>query len=72
MYFYMIIENEYKQNSTKNAITRIGKPQPKDRCMKLKSTNAYKRKGVQKVHARRFETSQIITSNVGYRQNENI
>ena len=36
------------------------------------NTNGYKREGVQKVSAGRFETSKFITSNVGNGQNKNI
>ena len=38
----------------------------------MENTNGYKREGVQKVCAGRFDTSKTITSNVGYGQHKNI
>ena len=54
----------------KKQITRFGKPEPKDRCVKWKNTNGYKREDVQKVRTGRFETSKFTSSNVGAGQNK--
>ena len=38
----------------------------------METANGYEREGVQKVRARRFDTSKFINSNDGNGQNENI